>query len=53
MGYIDRPVDWLHYALLKDQGLYNFFNKIMVIWKLGVRSWKSVTVIEFGKNRIP
>ena len=39
MGYIDRPVDWLQYAL-KIGAYTNFFDKVMVIWKLAVRSWK-------------
>ena len=38
-GYIDRPVDWLQYAL-KIKAYTNFFDKVMVIWKLGVRSSK-------------
>jgi hypothetical protein len=37
MGHIDRLVDWLHYAL-KIKAYTNFFDKVMVIWKLGVRS---------------
>ena len=30
MGYIDRPVDWLQYAL-KIRAYTNFFDKVMVI----------------------
>ena len=39
MGYIDRLVDWLQYAL-KIRAYTIFFDKVMVFWKLGVRSWK-------------
>jgi hypothetical protein len=39
MGYIDMPVDWLQYAL-KIRADTNFFDKVMVICKLGVRNWK-------------
>ena len=40
MGYIDMPVNRLQYAdiALKIRAYTNFFDKVMVIWKLGVRS---------------
>ena len=52
MGYIDKPVDWLQYAL-NIRADTNFLIKLWWFenWECAPR--KSVTVIGFGKNRIP
>jgi hypothetical protein len=52
MGYTDTPVDWLQYAL--EIRAYTFF--LIKLWRF--ENWecaarKSVTVIGFGRNRIP
>jgi hypothetical protein len=50
MGYIDRPVDWLQYALRADT---NVLIKLRPFENWECATGKSVTVIGFGRNRIP
>jgi hypothetical protein len=52
MGYIDKPVDWLQYAL-KVGPILIFLIKLWSFknWECAIE--KSVTVIGFGRNRTP
>ena len=52
VGYIDRPVDWLQYAL-KIKAYTNFLIKLWCFENWECAAGKSVTVIGFSRNRIP